>query len=180
MTTAEYLQTPETVLPRQLAYGVLRVADSPTVNHQRAVRRLVFALGNHVREMRAGELLFAPMDVVLDSKAHVVVQPDLLFVAHGRGGIVSDRVYGAPDLVVEVLSPHPRIGRLEELVGWYAKYGVRECWLVNLAQRQIVVLQFAGGAVSGRSLHESRENVTSTVLPDISLRPNDVLGWPAI
>lgn len=178
MTTAEYLQTPETVLPRELACGTLRVAESPTTNHQRVVRELAFAVGAHVRDLRLGEVLFAPMDVILDSGANLVVQPDLLFVSQARAHIVSDRVYGPPDLVIEVLSPHPRIGILEERVGWYAKHGVRECWLVNLPQRQIAVLAFARGVIAERTLHAGRDRVSSGVLPDIALRPHDIFGWP--
>lgn len=177
MTTAEYLRTPETVLPRELAYGTLRVADSPVVNHQRVVRELVFALGDHVRNARAGELLFAPMDVVLDGAANLVVQPDLLFVGHERRHILSDKVYGAPDLVVEVLSPHPRIGALEERIGWFAKYGVRECWLVSIPQRQIAVLSFENRLVVARSLHGGLDRVGSRVLPDVPITPDMIFGW---
>ena len=177
MTTADYLRTPETVLPRELAYGTLRVADSPIVNHQRVVRELAFALGNHVRNTRAGELLFAPMDVVLDADANLVVQPDLLFVGHERRHIVSERVYGAPDLVIEVLSPHPRIGTLDERVGWFAKHGVRECWLVSIPQRQIAVLSFDDRLVVARSLHGGLDPVGSRVLPDVRITADMIFGW---
>ena len=177
MTTADYLRTPETVLPRELAYGTLRVADSPIVNHQRVVRELAFALGSHVRTTRAGELLFAPMDVVLDADANLVVQPDLLFVGHERRHIVSDRVYGAPDLVIEVLSPHPRIGTLDERVGWFAKHGVRECWLVSIPQRQIAVLSFDNRLVVARSLHGGLDPVGSRVLPDVRITADMIFGW---
>jgi Uma2 family endonuclease len=46
-------------------------------------------------------------------------------------GIVTDRVWGPPDLVLEVLSPRPRIGTLQERIDWFSRYGVRECWLVH-------------------------------------------------
>ena len=54
MTTVEYLQTPETVLPRELAFGTLRVADAPTISHQRVVGELFIGLTRHVREQQAG------------------------------------------------------------------------------------------------------------------------------
>ena len=75
MTTAEYLETPETVTPRELAYGELRVAESPSASHQRVVRELAVSLITFVRERQLGEVLFAPMDVVLDYDADLVVQP---------------------------------------------------------------------------------------------------------
>jgi Uma2 family endonuclease len=153
MTTAEYLQTPETVLPRELAFGVLRVAESPVVMHQRVVRDLTIALTHFTRERRLGEVLPAPMDVILD------------------------RIYGAPDLAVEVLSPHPRIGDLHERIGWFARYGVKECWLVDLQRRQVAVLALEAGRIAGRGLFAGHESLESAVLPDLPLSPSDLFGY---
>jgi Uma2 family endonuclease len=107
MTTAEYLKMPETVRPQELANGLLRVADSPTPHHQRAVLDLARALDGHVRECGLGEIWLSPLDVILDYDAALVVQPDLFFVSSERSWIVAERVRGAPDLVIEVLSPKP-------------------------------------------------------------------------
>jgi Uma2 family endonuclease len=177
MTTMEYLATPETVEPRELAYGVLRVAESPVVRHQRVVRDLTVALTAFTRDHRLGEVLPAPMDVVLDRDANLVVQPDIVFVSAEREGIVSDRIHGAPDLAVEVLSPHPRIGRLHEKVEWFARYGVKECWLVDLTRRQIAVLAFEDGRVAGRGLFSGGDRILSAVLPDLGLTPFDLFGY---
>jgi Uma2 family endonuclease len=176
MTTLEYLQTPETVLPRELAFGVLRVAEAPTLFHQRVVRDVTVALHTFVREHRLGEVVPAPIDVVLDHDAALVVQPDVLFVSSARSHIMGERLTAAPDLVVEVLSPHPRIGRLEERVGWFAKYGVREGWLLDLKRRECVLLAFANGIVAGRTLLIGRQRIGSTVLPGLQLTPADLLG----
>ena len=85
----------------------------------------------------------SPIDVVLDRDSHLVVQPDLIVVAEARVGIVTDRVWGPPDLVIEVLSPAPRIGTLDERIAWFAQYGVRECWLVHQDARTVEVLEFS-------------------------------------
>jgi Uma2 family endonuclease len=153
------------------------VAESPIVRHQRVVRDLTIALTAFARERQIGEVLPAPMDVVLDRAANLVVQPDVLFVSAERDDIVTDRIEGAPDLVVEVLSPRPRIGQVEEKVTWYARYGVRECWLVDLARRQIAVLTLADRRVLDRALIGSEEHVRSAVFDGIGLRPADVFGW---
>jgi Uma2 family endonuclease len=177
MTTIEYLQTPETVLPRELAFGVLRVAESPVVAHQRIVRDLTIALTACAREHRLGEVLPAPMDVILDRDAHLVVQPDIVFVCADRAAIVSDRIDGAPDLAVEVLSPNPRIGRLHEKIEWFARYGVRECWLVDLTRRQIAVLAFADGRVANRDLFEGIAPIESAVMRGLRLSAADLFGY---
>ena len=177
MTTIEYLETPETVLPRELAFGVLRVADSPVVGHQRVVRDLTIALTACARDHRLGEVLPAPMDVILDRDADLIVQPDIVFVAAERAEIVSDRIHGAPDLVVEVLSPHPRIGRLHEKVEWFARYGVKECWLIDLPRRQVAVLTFAAGRIAGRGLFTGIDPIVSAMLPPLRLTPSDLFGY---
>jgi Uma2 family endonuclease len=177
MTTAEYLQTPETVLPRELAFGELRVADAPTVSHQRVVGELFIGLTRHVREQKLGEVMIAPVDVVLDADQDLIVQPDLLFVAADRHDLVGDRIFGAPDIVVEVLSPYPRIGGIEEKVGWYARYGVRECWLASLAKKEIAVLTLSDGAVASRALFARGQPVTSDILGELDLVPVNVFGW---
>jgi Uma2 family endonuclease len=174
MTTAEYFQTPETVLPCELAYGVLRVAEAPTTTHQRAVRDLLLAMDPYVREQRLGEVLVSPVDVVLDYDAALVVQPDLLFVAAGRQ-IISDKVYGAPDLVVEVLSPRPRVGQIDRRLGWFARYGVRECWLVDLPSRRLDVLNFGLTGIRSRKSFTASEMLESFVIPGFAL-PSAVFG----
>ena len=119
----------------------------------------------------------SPIDVVLDRDRHLVVQPDLIFVSEPRIGIVTDRVWGAPDLVIEVLSPWPRIGTLDERIEWFAQYGVRECWLVHQDTRTVEVLQFSSGAVADRRMYRSHEQLRSSVLPAFSATPATIFGY---
>jgi Uma2 family endonuclease len=177
MTTTEYLRMPETVLPQELAFGVLRVAESPTVLHQRVVRDLTLALCAFVKERHIGEVLPAPMDVVLDYENALVVQPDLLFVANDRREIITDRVYGAPDLVVEVLSPRPRIGKLDERVAWFARYGVRECWIADAVRKELAVLTFADGRIAHREVAKGATRIGTAVLSGLRVTPDAVFGW---
>jgi Uma2 family endonuclease len=177
MTIAEYLMTPETVLPRELIFGALRAADAPLAPHQRAVARLFRAMDDYVNHHNLGEVWLSPIDVILDVERHLVLQPDLLFISHARDHIVTNRIHGAPDLVVEVLSPHPRIGKTEERIGWFARYGVSECWLVHLQQRRVDVLTFADGAVGERRTFDDRTPIASRVLPAFSRHLESVLGF---
>ena len=144
MTLLEYFNTPETVLPQELIDCEIRVRDAPFVNHQRAVFKMALAL-----EARAvwtpGEVLIAPVDVVLDTERPLVLQPDIVWVDYRQQEIVRERVYGAPDLVIEVLSPRPRIGDVEERVRLFAGYGVREIWLYHQTMARLDVLQTDGG-----------------------------------
>jgi Uma2 family endonuclease len=178
MTLYEYFQTPETVLPQELIFGRFRVADAPLVSHQRVVFELAVALRAYARTHRAGEVVIAPADVILDAGRALVLQPDLLFVSVDRSEIVRDRVYGAPDLVVEVLSPHPRIGQLEERVRWFAEYGVREIWLYHQIARRLDVLRCDAGAVAAGRPFDFQMPIESSVLPRFDMSMHAVLGFP--
>ena len=167
MTTDDYFRTPESVLPQELAYGTFRVAEAPTARHQTAVFSFGLALAPFVREHRLGRIYLSPVDVVLDPVRHLVVQPDLLYVSRGRIGFVKERIWGPPDMVLEVLSPNPRIGQLEERLSWFAEYGVRECWLLHQDRRRLEVVAFASG----------RRRVSRAFLRDAPIQSDVLPGW---
>lgn len=165
MTTDEYLSTPETVQPQELIYGVLRVAEAPTPRHQSIVLAFALALTPHVGQRKLGEIYISPIDVILDEHRGLVLQPDLLFVSKPRRSIVRDRIRGAPDMVLDVLSPHPRVGRLEERMEWFGGYGVRECWLVHQLDNRMEIVTFASGAIASREEFDEHTPIRSAVLP---------------
>jgi len=175
MTVDMYFKTPQTVLPAELKFGVLRVADAPNPKHQSAVAQLFVALRTHVLERKLGRVWLSPLDVVLDQEKALIVQPDLMFISNSRDWIVQDRIRGAPDLVIEVLSPNPRIGTTEEHQRWFAHYGVRECWLVHQDQHRITVVGFEDGRVSTRRLTGRNEPIVSGVLPEFSMTLQQIL-----
>jgi Uma2 family endonuclease len=175
MTVDEYFGTPETVLPMELVFGVLRVAEAPAPRHQSAVANLFLALDAYVRARGIGRVWLSPLDVVLDERKALIVQPDLMFISSERESIVQDRVRGAPDLVIEVLSPNPRIGRTEERVAWFAEYGVRECWLVDQGRREVTVLEFANRRIAQRRVFARGEGIGSSVVPEFAQALDDIL-----
>jgi Uma2 family endonuclease len=172
--TDEYLRTPETLRPQELVYGYVREAAAPTPSHQRVVGALYIRLWRHLRDTRAGEVWLSPIDVVLDVERDLVVQPDLSVVLAEHADRVSDRIWGAPDLAVEVMSPRPRIGTIEERLEWFARYGVRECWLVHLPVSRIEVVRFSGGVATATAFGPL-DVIRSSVLPELILRPLDVM-----
>lgn len=174
MTLAEYQRTPKTVLPQELIRGIVRVADAPSVNHQRVVFRIARALQNHADSHDAGEVLIAPVDVVLDRD--LVVQPDLVFVSRGRADLVRERIYGAPDLVLEVLSPDVRIGSLEERLEWFVDYGVREIWLYDQPRRRLEILTCDERRIAATNAFQWLDHVRSGVVPDFTLRLGAIAG----
>jgi len=178
MNVAEYFRTPETLLPQELVYGYLREAAAPTPKHQWAVGELFFHLRTHLAHHRAGHVWMAPIDVILDQDAHLVVQPDLIVVSNERRHIVTDRVWGAPDLAIEVLSPTLRLGQVDERLTWFARYGVRECWFVNQPAQEIEIVTFADGQVAARTVFEAEQPLRSSVLPEFIVTPGEMLDEP--
>jgi len=176
MTIDEYLRTPETVVPAELRFGVLRVGESPTPRHQSAVARIFRTLDAHVAARGIGEVWLAPLDVILDEERALIVQPDLMFISNANAWIVKDRVRGAPDLIVEVLSPNPRIGKTEERITWFAEYAVRECWLVQLDRREVTVMTYANRRVATRVTFGRRHSISSSVFPDFTESFDEMVG----
>lgn len=176
LTTAEYLQTAESMRVQELIYGTLQVEDSPLFRHQNLLLELAVLMRVFVGQHKLGTVCIAPQDVILDPARALIVQPDLMFISKARSEIISDHIWGAPDLVVEVMSPHPRIGKLQDRLRYFAQYGVRECWLIHQLTREIEVINFKvfpNTALTFRGM----EAIQSSVLPEFGISPEVLSCW---
>ncbi len=149
-TYEDYQQLPEGA-PYELIRGHLVVSPSPTVQHQRLVRRLTRVLEDAVQRGDAGgEVLFAPMDVRLSEDT--VVQPDVLYVSAARADRIGEQdISGAPDLVVEVVSPSTSHRDVFDKKRLYEESEVREYWIVDPDSETVEVHVLTE---EGLSLHE--------------------------
>lgn len=175
MTLDEYLQTPETTKRYELVYGVVRHPPAPAWSHQSIVARLFRHLDRHVTSLELGDVGLSPLDVVLDAANNLVVQPDLVFVSAARRHIIRDRLWGAPDLVVEVLSPGSSDYDRKTKREWYSRYGVREQWVIDPAGRTIEVADLLNITHPSTELDETAI-VRSKVLPRLRLHVAKVFG----
>ena len=176
-TTAEYLQTAESMRVQELIFGTLRVNESPTFRHQNLLLELAVLMRVFVGQHTLGTVCIAPLDVILDPARALIVQPDLFFVSKQRQQIITDHVWGAPDLVVEVMSPHPRIGKVQDRLNYFAEYGVRECWLIHQLRREFEVLELSGYGVAARATYRGVERIQSSVLRDFGVSPELLSCW---
>jgi Uma2 family endonuclease len=130
LTFGDYLHFPQDRQRHEIIGGVHHVSPSPILPHQAVVTRLGSALLRRIEEPGLGRVLVAPFAVQLGP--HDVVEPDVLVVLNARAEILTrKRALGAPDLVVEVLSPSTKAydhGIKREL---YERSRVSECWLVD-------------------------------------------------
>ena len=145
-TYEDYRTTPEDKR-YELLDGDLLMTPAPNLKHQRVQFELGSRLGRFVKERALGEFFFAPCDVVLSD--HDVVQPDLLFVSRERAHLLSggDAVRGAPDLVVEILSPATAGRDRGYKRALYARHGVAEYWLVDPADETIAIHRLQDAAL---------------------------------
>jgi len=169
VTTNEYLyDTEETNRIHELAMGRVREPPAPFFSHQTVALKVARLIADYTEPRFLGRVAMAPVDVVLDRERALVLQPDVLFVCTARLGIVRNQVWGAPDLVVEVLSPATEHRDRTEKLGWYRQYGVRECWLVDVRQELLTVVDFTGALPVERTAGGA-EAILSSVLPGLEV-----------
>ena len=144
ITWQDVQQAPDDGKRREAIGGELYVTPAPSVRHQRVSQRLELALHRLLQEPGHGEVFHAPIGVEFPATGEGV-QPDVLFVSEERKGIVaSEWLRGAPDLVVEILSPATEDrdrGIKREL---YQRQGVREYWIVDPEEDAVEVWSFGG------------------------------------
>ena len=143
----DYKSLPESMTKRyELLDGELLMVPAPTTTHQIVSRNIEFLLHGFVRLHRVGTVLYAPVDVVLGvGNTREIVQPDVLYISRERGSILfKEEVRGAPDLIVEVLSPGTEERDRTYKKHLYGRYGVREYWIVDPDNAMIEVYASAG------------------------------------
>jgi Uma2 family endonuclease len=174
-TYEDYLRLPDDGRRYEVIRGVLYVSPSPKYGHQYAISMLIRTLGSFVFDHGLGIVLTAPFDVLMREIA-TPVQPDLLFLRAGREPHAGDPNFqGAPDLVVEVLSPSNRRYDQKIKLEAYEEAGVPEYWLVDPMSRTAVIYSLGE---KGRYCELSRggegEAVLSRVLEGFSVRVADL------
>ena len=104
-----------------------------------------------------------------------VVQPDLIFISSARAHIITeDNIHGAPDLVVEILSPstagYDRTVKRE----LYARHGVREYWLIDPYAKTATVLTLGANGYDTHAVYSEGDTLISPALPDFALNLSEL------
>jgi Uma2 family endonuclease len=155
-TYDEYARLPDDGNRYEIVAGELCVSPSPRTAHQLSVVRLTGIFQEFTLRFGIGQIYVAPVDVLLSDTNYVI--PDLAFVLDVRRKIVTDRgIEGAPDLVIEVLSPSTESQDRNVKREQYAEFGVPFYWIVDLDRRHIEVFRLA------HDPHGPAEVVTDTL-----------------
>lgn len=174
-TADDLPMTPDDGRRYEILGGELIVSPSPSEQHQSVLTELLAELRAFLRDHEVGKVYPAPFDVAFDE--YNILQPDLLVVLkEHRDRIESNRVAGAPDLVVEIISHGSRGTDRVKKAATYATFGVREYWLVDPESQTILVQELQGGRF--RQVPSGDGMVRSNVLPGLVINPDDIFEEP--
>lgn len=166
-TYADYLLTPDDVR-YELIDGELIMAPAPIPLHQRIVTRFSNRLGPFIEKNGLGELFTAPIDVYLS--ATNLVQPDLLFIAAARAGIITEtNIQGAPDLVIEVASPRTQEYDLTVKRELYERFGVLEYWVAFPRRQAVDALRRENGRFAAPAHYRRSDTLATPLLPGLRI-----------
>ncbi len=160
----------------ELINGELLKKSAPKPKHQRAQRNLLFSIHQFVTSGQLGEILPAPVDVFLDE--YNVPQPDLVFVSKKRAAIINadEGILGAPDLVIEIISPssvrYDRIDKKE----LYEQFGIKEYWIVDPSYNSVEIYALQDNRYKLFSFGAENEKVKSSVLKNIELEVSSIFS----
>lgn len=151
----------------ELIEGELYVSTAPELIHQRVIGKLHFAFATYLVKKAIGEILYGP-GVILSDYDGVI--PDLVYLSNERREQIATgtRIYGAPNLVIEVLSPGTQNMERDRKVKLrlYDKYGIDEYWVIDTRARSIEVYRRESDKLKFFTTFVSDEAVTSPLLPD--------------
>jgi Uma2 family endonuclease len=166
-TYADYLRLPDD-RRFEIIRGELFEMAGPRPTHQDVAGTLYRLMGNWLDKNPVGKCYISPIDVVLTNDT--VVQPDVIFIARKRLGIVTDRaVEGAPDLVVEVLSEKTRKRDFAVKRRLYAAHGVREYWIADPECERVEIFVLEKGELVKRAEATEGKVASLVVLPRLRI-----------
>ncbi len=162
-TYDDYAKMPEGT-SCQLIAGEIIMTPAPGLFHQDILGIIFFELRQFVHQSKLGKVFVAPTDVYFNE--HDTFQPDIVFVSTERKHILKDeRIEGAPDLVVEILSPSTGYYDLAKKKDVYEQSGVNEYWIVDPTLQSIEVLTNQNGAFGTFAKAKKSGTVSSKLLP---------------
>ena len=178
LTVADLDACPDDNNRYELIEGELFVSRAPGLPHQIVIQNLQIALVDYLRSNQIGRVVPGAGAVFSDYGA---VIPDLAYVTNERWSriVSNDRFTAAPDLVVEVMSPGKQNRDLDLLVKrqLYAKYGVREYWVVDAENSLVDVYALETGRLESAAAFRDGDVLTSLLLPGFRMNVSLVFAF---
>lgn len=160
----------------ELIGGKLILVPAPRTIHQEITLEIASIIRDFVRRNNLGKVLIAPTDVLLSATEKP--QPDILFISKERLDIITEmNVQGAPDLVVEILSPSTGKYDKVEKSKMYYKHGVKEYWIVDPDYRIVEVFTPAEKNWNLFQSYDDQDTLKSPLLTGLEIQLRDVFSY---
>jgi Uma2 family endonuclease len=174
LTVADLDLMPDDGNRYELIEGDLYVSKTPGLTHQGTSGEVVYSIRSSLSRNPLGRV-FATPGVIFNNVNAVI--PDIVFTSFDTldATVKDDRIHGAPDLAIEVLSPGSDNARRDRVAKRYAyaKFGVKEYWIVDPVARTIEIYVHDGNSLALSATLGENEDITSTVLPGYKCRVGD-------
>lgn len=172
-TYEDYLLLPEDGKQYEIIEGELFMTPAPITNHQKVLFELGKKIDNFVLKNHLGIVIIAPCDVLF-SKTNIM-QPDLIFVSKENRAIITEKnIQGAPDLLVEITSPNTKDKDLVLKKKLYAKFGVKEYWIVFMKEEKVEIWRLEENAFNLDDVFERHDTLKSPLLKGLEILLLDV------
>ncbi len=159
----------------ELIDGEHIMSPAPKTKHQNVVSNLLALLHTFVRAHKIGRVFAAPFDIVFSD--YDVTEPDILFISREREKIITeDNVRGAPDLIVEILSPSTADIDRKVKYALYEKYGVREYWIIAPDAEIVQIFALRTGAFELLGNFSGKQEIRSEVLSGFVSRAEEIFA----
>lgn len=178
-TYADYLTWPSDRRWELINGIVYSMAPAPSKTHQEISRELI-TLFNVYLKNKPCQLFHAPFDVRLSENTeneidiHTVVQPDLLVVCDEEK-LDEKGCKGAPDLIIEILSPATAVRDMKEKLYLYEQHGVKEYWIVHPMNRLVEIFRTGEtGEYKRPEVYANKEVIKVGLFPDLDISLEDI------
>jgi Uma2 family endonuclease len=173
---ADYAALPDDGKCYEVVKGVLYMSPSPTPGHQDVNCEILGYLRQFVKLPGLGRVFAEPTDVELSPGN--IVKPDVFVILKTHlERITSARIVGAPDLVVEILSPGTMRHDLHAKFDAYVQAEVPEYWIVNPAERVVELLVLERGVYRSLGVFQGEAVLSSQIVPDWSVRTEQLFAY---
>ena len=172
ITLEQYNTLPENIRA-EVFQGILYNMASPSQVHQDISRELLYALTDYIKKKNGScKAYAAPFDVVLNHRPLTVVQPDLMVICD-KNKLDGKRCNGAPDFIIEIVSPGNASDDYIKKLYYYQNHGVREYWIVNPITKIVQTYCFEGEDDSCQ--HTFDDPIQTHIFDDLTIKISDFL-----